>query len=640
MKKMTCAFALSTMLLGTFSPTVQAIAETNSTIPKETSTTNYSEKTKPSLYQSSAPNITANSTTSTTSNEEREQSQSQEDTQKVLTTTTVPSQSTTNTTPVEEDTLSDDIASGTWGTVPWTIDSEGTLLLESGTTSDIYISPWDDYSLQIKKIVFEGKVIGSGSASSLFNGLANVEDIQNLNNFDTSAITDMSFMFSGMTSLVSLDLSGFNTSKVASMRSMFEDDEKLSSLNLSNFDTSSVTSMYGMFNECFDLESLDLSNFNTSKVTSMGMMFSNMFAMKNLNICSFDTSNVTNMFMMFDAATVLEKIDVSNFNTSKVTSMGAMFANMYKITSLDLSSFDTTNVENLRSLFDRTPLEQLRLGENTTLDSAEHADIKLANPISDEKFTGKWQTVGTGTAQFPNGNWKGNSTDLVNKSAEHVAETYVWEPVLTAAADVTVKYLDTAGNKISDNVVKSGNVGDTYSTEQKTIDGYTFKEVQGNATGTFTDQAQTVTYVYTKDPVAGGDVTAKYVDTAGNKISDDVVKSGNVGDAYSTEQKTIDGYTFKEVQGNATGTFTDQAQTVTYVYTKNKVTPSPKPDDHADTPDSSKDNGKKHDSTSENKNTLPQTGDNEGLSMIGMISGLFLIIGTSLMILFKRKRQD
>ena len=149
-----------------------------------------------------------------------------------------------------------------------------------------------------------------------------------------------------------------------------------------------------------------------------------------------------------------------------------------------------------------------------------------------------------------------------------------------------------------------------------------------------------MTYVYTKDPIAGGDVTAKYVDTDGNKISDDVVKSGNVGDAYTTEQKIIDGYTFKEVQGSATGTFTDKVQTVTYVYTKNNVTPSPKPDDHSDIPESIKDNGNKNDSTSENKNILPQTGDNEGLSMIGMISGLFLIFGTIVVILFKRKRQD
>ncbi|BDH80595.1 MucBP domain-containing protein [Lactococcus lactis] len=235
---------------------------------------------------------------------------------------------------------------------------------------------------------------------------------------------------------------------------------------------------------------------------------------------------------------------------------------------------------------------------------------------------------------------QGSATSTFTNQAQIVIYVYTKDSV--AGGNVTAKYVDTDGNKISDDVVKSGNVGDAYSTEQKIIDGYTFKEVQGSATSTFTNQAQIVIYVYTKDSVAGGNVTAKYVDTDGNKISDDVVKPGNVGDEYTTEQKTIDGYTFKEVQGSATGTFTDKVQTVTYVYTKNNVTPSPKPDDYSDIPESIKNNrnGNKNESTSENKNILPQTGDNEGLSMIGMISGLFLIFGTIVVILFKRKRQD
>nr|WP_280948902.1 MucBP domain-containing protein [Lactiplantibacillus plantarum] len=37
--------------------------------------------------------------------------------------------------------------------------------------------------------------------------------------------------------------------------------------------------------------------------------------------------------------------------------------------------------------------------------------------------------------------------------------------------------------------------------------GYTFKEVQGTPTGSFTAQDQTVTYVYTKNPVADGNGT-------------------------------------------------------------------------------------------------------------------------------------
>lgn len=87
-----------------------------------------------------------------------------------------------------------------------------------------------------------------------------------------------------------------------------------------------------------------------------------------------------------------------------------------------------------------------------------------------------------------------------------------------------------------------------------------------NSLGYSSSKSITVTIT---DKQSGKDVTVKYVDTTGKTISNDVIKSGAVGDDYTTEQKDIDGYTFKEVQGNASGKFTDQAQTVTYVYTKN-----------------------------------------------------------------------
>ncbi|MDG4960593.1 MucBP domain-containing protein, partial [Lactococcus lactis] len=87
------------------------------------------------------------------------------------------------------------------------------------------------------------------------------------------------------------------------------------------------------------------------------------------------------------------------------------------------------------------------------------------------------------------------------------------------AGDVTAKYIDTDGNKISDDVVQTGNIGESYNTEQKSIPGYTFKELQGSTSGIFTDKTQTVTYVYTKDPILGGEVTVRYVDIDGNKIS-------------------------------------------------------------------------------------------------------------------------
>ena len=159
------------------------------------------------------------------------------------------------------------------------------------------------------------------------------------------------------------------------------------------------------------------------------------------------------------------------------------------------------------------------------------------------------------------------------KKAQLTNLTYVYRknPV---AATVTVKYIDTQGNSISDYIPLSGNVGQEYTTEQKIISGYTFKEVQGNKSGLFSTTPQTVTYIYTKNPIEikTGTVTIKYVDTNGNSISDEITKSGNVGSLYTSEQKKILGYNFKEIQGIAEGQFTIESQTVTYVYTKISTT--------------------------------------------------------------------
>lgn len=166
-----------------------------------------------------------------------------------------------------------DIDSETWETVPWRIDSGGTLFLKAGTASNVQVSPWINDASQIKKIVFEGKVIGNGRLTFLFSDLANVEEIENLNNLDTSNVTDMSSMFQGMSSLKSLDLTNFDTSKVTSMEEMFRGNKMLSNLDLSNFNTSNVTNMYGMFNVCSIIDTLDLSNFNTSNVINLRMLF-------------------------------------------------------------------------------------------------------------------------------------------------------------------------------------------------------------------------------------------------------------------------------------------------------------------------------------------------------------------------------
>lgn len=81
----------------------------------------------------------------------------------------------------------------------------------------------------------------------------------NLDNVNTSNVTNMSYMFASGSSLTSLNVSKFDTSKVTTMKSMFQGCSKLTTLDLSSFDTSNVTTMESMFSGCSSLEVLDIS---------------------------------------------------------------------------------------------------------------------------------------------------------------------------------------------------------------------------------------------------------------------------------------------------------------------------------------------------------------------------------------------
>ena len=184
----------------------------------------------------------------------------------------------------------------------------------------------------------------------MFLGMSNLTTL-NLSNFDTSKVTNMARMFVGMSNLTSLNLSNFDTSNVTNMGSMFSLMSSLTALNLSNFDTSKVTNMQAMFQGMSNLTTLNLSSFNTSKVTDMSDMFAEMHSLTTLDLSNFNTSNVTNMSEMFRNMSNLTSLNLSSFNTSKVTDMSHMFFNVYNLTTLDLSSFDTSQVTNMSEMF-------------------------------------------------------------------------------------------------------------------------------------------------------------------------------------------------------------------------------------------------------------------------------------------------
>ena len=252
----------------------------------------------------------------------------------------------------------DTVSSGKWGTCDWNI-NDGVLTISGGVASGsvkgdrYWFSPWDSYKYSIKKVVIEDTITFENNASLayLFAWHHGLKEIDGLDKFDTSNVTDMSYMFDGCESLTTIDVSNFDTSNVTDMRVMFSGCKSLTTIDASNFDTSNVGFMRYMFSGCSSLTTIDVSNFDTSNVTDMSSMFSGCSSLTTIDVSNFDTGNVTAMGGMFNGCSSLTTIDVSNFDTGNVRAMGGMFSGCSSLTTIDVSNFDTSNVGFMSYMF-------------------------------------------------------------------------------------------------------------------------------------------------------------------------------------------------------------------------------------------------------------------------------------------------
>ena len=134
-----------------------------------------------------------------------------------------------------------------------------------------------------------------------------------ISNWDTSEVTDMSYMFFNAREF-NADISRWNTSKVRVMSNMFTQAYKFNA-DISRWDVSNVEDMNRMFLYAYDFNA-NISNWNTSKVADMGYMFWKAFKF-NANISNWDTSNVKDMGYMFKEARAFNQ-DISGWKTDAV----------------------------------------------------------------------------------------------------------------------------------------------------------------------------------------------------------------------------------------------------------------------------------------------------------------------------------
>jgi len=377
-------------------------------------------------------------------------------------------------------------------------------------------------------------------------------------------------MFAGCSKLASLDLSSFNTTNTSQVESMFQDCENLQNIKFSpDFTIAKVDDISHMFSGCSSLTALDLSMFNTHQVKSMIWTFK-------------DCSSLT-------------KLDLSSFDTSNVIDMNGMFNNCSNLKELDLRSFIIDpNIDKGYMLDGLTKLNTLKLGKNTYIN-----DTHL-------NTSGTWVNIGKCNEDAPQANNKYLSEELIAHAYDILGDTYI-----RPGNPITVSYLDTSKRPLAPDISLKGKIGTNYNVTAKTIPGYIVKEISDNATGVFTDQPQNVEFIYSTDPesnptnipIKAANLTVYYQDENGNQIAPEMILQGNMGDGYTTGAVEIPGYTLKVKPENATGFFSTEPQSVTYIYARNgsQTNIIPEKNDQNDPTNSNSHNSSQNDTSQTNK---------------------------------------
>jgi surface protein len=145
--------------------------------------------------------------------------------------------------------------------------------------------------------------------------------ITNISSWGVLNVTESAYVFQGCGNLTITATDSLVLP--ANSSSFFEGCSALSTNSLNALNTSAVTNMSYMFANCTNFNG-NIANWDVSSVTNMNSMFVGC-SVFNQNISSWNTSNVTNMVGMFNSASSFNQ-NISSWNTSKVTNMSNMFS--------------------------------------------------------------------------------------------------------------------------------------------------------------------------------------------------------------------------------------------------------------------------------------------------------------------------
>lgn len=206
----------------------------------------------------------------------------------------------------------------------------------SGTTK-----PWSSYSNDIVKVDIKDKIAPT-NMGGWFNRMMNLTDdkFTNLQNIDTSNVTNMDFTFENLRKITRLDLSSFDVSKVTRMQETFCSNYALTELNISTWNMKNVNYCPSFFSGCNMLEEIDLSGLDMTKAQYMVGMFSGCTKLKSIRLGKLSTTYSAQLASLFKNCSSLEEVDLSQWNVSNPGTFMEMFSGCTSLKSVNFGSPD------------------------------------------------------------------------------------------------------------------------------------------------------------------------------------------------------------------------------------------------------------------------------------------------------------
>jgi len=451
----------------------------------------------------------------------------------------------------------------------------------------------------------------------MFQDCSALTTINGLDKFGTSSVTMMDSMFRKCLSLKDIDLSHFDTRNVESMTFMFNLDTSLTTANISNWKFTKYASLESLFNGCTGLKSVDLT-ISTPKGAGLANLFYNCSSLTEVDISSIDMRPLQDQLYYYDGSSKLIRLFAGCTSLWKVT-MGPNTILMPDTGLPDAPGNHTQLTDDTGTYINVGSYWQLvdDGGHHTPAASPHHPEGDLqtaAQVLATDKpgamRTYVWQQTvpATVTIQYQDENQKelqpsqsfrgvvndtyqvgglsrslpdldltkptiagytfkmqqGDTPDGVLHSPSQVV-TYVY--TRTIGAPITVAYFDDTNQKTLATVTLSGPIGDPYQSAARSFEGYTLVASPTQPSGIYDNQARTLTYHYTQDPIAMGNLTINYQDMTGKVLATAKTVTQPIGTAYQSIPIAIDGYKLSQTVGQPNITFGAEPQTITYIYT-------------------------------------------------------------------------